>query len=65
MKLQHVAVAGHRCRVNQQQHDAVEACRAHNPEVTGSKPVAAKVFFFVLFQFDRICSDAKSVVAIC
>ncbi|KAM5514101.1 hypothetical protein FOXYSP1_05068 [Fusarium oxysporum f. sp. phaseoli] len=29
---------------------AVEARRAHNPEVTGSKPVAAMVFFFLLLS---------------
>ena len=35
----------------QQQRGAVEACWAHNPEVDGSKPSAAIIFFYKLMNF--------------
>ncbi len=38
------------CPVTQQQRGAVEACWAHNPEVGGSKPLAANHFAFSVLQ---------------
>ena len=35
----------------QQQRGAVEACWAHNPEVDGSKPSAAIIFFLQTDEF--------------
>ena len=42
-----------------QQRGAVEACWAHNPEVDGSKPSAATLFFFFsFFLFKDFCAHS-------
>ena len=40
-----------------QQHGAEAARGAHNPEVTGSRPVAAIVFFKLLLLLPPVCEE--------
>ena len=43
------------------QSGAVGACWAHNPEVDGSKPSSANIFFFPIFNYYSLVSPSCSI----
>ena len=45
------------------QSGAVEACWAHNPEVGGSKPLSARIFFFIILHFWNIITQYYIIIA--